>query len=229
MDNLKIWNAIKQPPASALKQIMGGRLKGKTDISPQWRYKVMTEQFGVCGVGWKYEVSRVWNEPAPEGQVLAFAEIRLYIEQGDSWSDPIPGIGGSMLVEKEQAGLHTNDEAYKMAITDALSVAMKMLGVGADIYAGLWDGTKYADETKSTPGPEHITEPQQRKIFAASKEKDIVEEVKLYMSKVIGKAHSKELTKAEASQLIEAIDGDKIKKNPKLVNAALGMGAEIEA
>jgi len=93
-------------------------------------------------------------------------------------------------------------------------------------------GTKQVSTTAETKTevaqPTSITEAQQRKIFAASKQKDIVEEVKLYMSKVIGKAHTKELTKAEASQLIEAIEGDKIKKNPALVNAALQEGAEIE-
>ena len=146
--NMEIWDAVRQPPKSALKTIMGGRLKGKTDINPQWRYQVMTEQFGMCGVGWKYEVKRVWTEPAPDGQVFAFAEVALYVREitASGWSDSIPGIGGSMLVEKETNGLHANDEGYKMAITDALSVAMKMLGVGADIYAGLWDGTKYTND-----------------------------------------------------------------------------------
>ena len=145
MERLEIYNALKQPPKEALRTILGGRLAGKTDINPQWRYKAMTEQFGPCGTGWKYEIVRVFSEPAGEGQVFAFAEVRLFIKQGETWSDAIPGYGGSMLVEKEKAGLHSSDEGYKMAITDALSTAMKMLGVAADIYAGLWDGTKYRD------------------------------------------------------------------------------------
>jgi len=141
-DNLSIYNALKQPPKEALRAIQGGRLAGKTDINPQWRYKALTEQFGPCGIGWKYEITRVFSEPASEGQVFAFAEVQLFIKQ-EEWSDPIPGYGGSMLVEKEKAGLHSSDEGYKMAITDALSAAMKMIGVAADVYAGLWDGTKY--------------------------------------------------------------------------------------
>lgn len=143
--NLRIWNAVKQPPTNALKQISGGRLNGKTDINPQWRYKVMTEQFGICGTGWKYEIVRTWTEPATDGQIFAFAEIKLFVSIDGKWSDAIPGLGGHMMVEKESKGLHANDEGYKMAITDSLSVAMKMLGVAADIYAGLWDGTKYKD------------------------------------------------------------------------------------
>jgi len=151
--NLDIYNALKQPPKEALKTISGGRLKGKTDINPQWRYKAMTEIFGVCGVGWKYEIVNVWSESASDNQCFAFAQVNVFILQprGEriEWSDAIPGCGGSMLVEKESAGLHANDEGYKMAITDALGTAMKMLGMAADIYAGLWDGTKYRD----TPEP----------------------------------------------------------------------------
>ena len=152
-DNLKIYNALKQPPKEALRQIQGGRLSGKTDINPQWRYKAMTEQFGVCGIGWKYEHVKIWNEQASDGQLFAFAMVNVYIKQADVWSDPIPGCGGSMLVEKEKAGLHANDEGYKMAITDALSTAMKMLGVAADVYAGLWDGAKYRDSIETIKAP----------------------------------------------------------------------------
>lgn len=142
------WDAVARPPATALKQIRGGRLTGMTDVNPQWRYRAMTETFGPCGDGWKYEITRTWTEPGTEGQVLAFAEVALYWRHGIgvAWCGPIPGIGGSMLVAKEKDGLRTNDEGFKMAVTDALSVAMKMLGVAADIYAGLWDGSKYKEE-----------------------------------------------------------------------------------
>jgi hypothetical protein len=147
-ENMTIWNKVKSPPASALKQIKAGRLQGMTDINPQWRYKAMTEAFGVCGIGWKYEINRLSLEPAVDGQIMAFSEVFVFIWNKDKWSDPIPGIGGSSFVAKEKSGLHASDECFKMATTDALSVAMKMLGVGADIYSGRWDGSKYKDEKK---------------------------------------------------------------------------------
>ena len=147
MDN---WDKLKQPPKWALKEIKGGRLKGMTDIKPQWRYQVMTEVYGECGVGWKYDIVKTWTEPGPDGQVFAFAEIKLYTKIDDTWSEPIPGIGGDMLVAKESKGLHCSDEAFKMAITDALGVAMKMLGVAADIYAGMWTGSKYKEKPEET-------------------------------------------------------------------------------
>ena len=39
-----------------------------------------------------------------------------------------------LIIAKEKAGLYTNDECFKMALTDAISVACKSLGVGADVY-----------------------------------------------------------------------------------------------
>ena len=75
---MDLWNKLKQPPKTALKPIAAGRLKGKTDINPQWRYQVLTEEFGPCGVGWKYEITRIWSEPGPNEQTFAFAQINLY-------------------------------------------------------------------------------------------------------------------------------------------------------
>lgn len=149
--NMALWDAVKSPPNSVLKLIMAGRLKGKSDINPQWRYKAMTEHFGQCGWGWKYEIDKVWTEVGSEGQVMCFAIVKVYTNDTTAWSQPIFGIGGSMLVVKESSGLHTNDEGYKMAVTDALSVAFKMLGFGAEVYLGHFDGSKYRVEQPDTP------------------------------------------------------------------------------
>lgn len=146
------WEQLCKPPTTALKSIRGGRLSGMTDVNPQWRYKAMHDVYGPCGIGWKYNIDRIWTEPGLEGQVFQFVQLNVAVKIDGAWSDPIPGIGGSMLIEKESRGLHHNDEAVKMATTDALSVALKMLGVAADIYMGRWDGTKYREEIKQGKG-----------------------------------------------------------------------------
>lgn len=142
-DNLRIYNAVRQPPPEALKPITAGRLKGKSDINPMWRIKALTEQFGAVGFGWYYTIENQWLEPGADGEIAAFCKIALYIKQGNEWSKPILGVGGSMLTEKESRGLHTNDECFKMALTDAISVACKALGFAADVY---WekDSDKYS-------------------------------------------------------------------------------------
>lgn len=133
MENLKYYNLGRQVPQEAKKSIGGGRLKGMTDINPMWRIKKLTEMFGVCGIGWKYEIEKEWIEKNGDEQA-AFIKINLYIKDEDKWSEAIPGVGGSMFVTKEKNGLYTSDECFKMALTDALSVSCKALGIAADVY-----------------------------------------------------------------------------------------------
>jgi hypothetical protein len=239
-ENLKVWNDLKQVPADAKKKITGGRLKGMTDISPQWRLKMMTEQFGVIGIGWYYEIVKTWTEehaisettvtsskldtfdhnrnnesttPKPvtankeeeikvtyEKEISVHIIINLFIKDGDNWSKPIIGIGGSMLLAIEKYGIHHSDEAYKMATTDALSVAMKELGVAADVYMGLSD-SKYDKQEESTVQPlKKATDMQKRQL------KDCVVKLKSVHPKnaeQIEKEMAFELTYDRAQELYE--------------------------
>ena len=71
MEAMEVYKKLSQPPVSALRQIQAGDLKGKTDINPQWRYEAMTEAFGLVGIGWKYEIQKLWTEPgAKQGTIL---------------------------------------------------------------------------------------------------------------------------------------------------------------
>ena len=133
MSNLDLYNKLKVVPDEAIKPIMSGRLKGKSDINPMWRIKTMTENFGVCGIGWKYVITRQWTETCGN-EVKAFCNIDLFVKVDGQWSDAIQGTGGSSLVSMERSWAYVSDECFKMALTDALSVAMKALGVAADIY-----------------------------------------------------------------------------------------------
>lgn len=141
MENLEIYNAVREVPKNAQKPIAAGRLKGKTDINPMWRIKALTERFGPCGFGWKYVITDKRLEPGADNEVSAFVDIDLYIKVNGEWSEAIPGTGGSAFVASERNGLYTSDECFKMALTDAISVSCKALGLGADVY---WS----ADESK---------------------------------------------------------------------------------
>jgi hypothetical protein len=155
MSDIDQFRKLAQPPPWALSKIGGGRLRGMTDIKPAWRIQAMTEVYGLCGIGWKYAITRQWTEPGCNDQTMAFVDVDLYIKVNGEWSESIPGTGGSMLTVKESGGLHSSDEAFKMATTDALSTAMKMIGMGADVYAGMWTGSKYQRNAEPTPPPEN--------------------------------------------------------------------------
>ena len=151
MDNLAIYNKVRACPAEALKPIVGGKLKGKSDINPMWRIKTLTEQFGPCGIGWYPEIVSMWVEPGANGECVANMHIKLYVKIDGEWSKGREGVGGITITQTEKGKLVTNDEAFKMAYTDAISVACKLLGVAADVY---WDNdrSKY-DATPEQPAP----------------------------------------------------------------------------
>ena len=173
MDNLVIYNSLRSVPPEAQKTIGAGRLKGMTDINPMWRIKALTEMFGMCGKGWYYDIVDKQTYEVG-GEVVATVDIELYCKTEDGWSKPIHGTGGSKLVAKESKGLYVNDEAFKMALTDAISVAGKALGLGADIY---WqkDNTKYNDNKK--PQEDDLTE---NKPISARDKKIIIEMAETY-------------------------------------------------
>lgn len=135
--NLRFYLQGCNVPEDALKPIRAGRLKGLSDVNPMWRMKKMTEIFGPIGFGWKYEIVKQWIETYGE-EVKCFCIVNLYVRDPETkeWSQPIPGSGGSAIVTKEKNGSYVNDEGYKMALTDALSIAMKPIGIGGEIWYG---------------------------------------------------------------------------------------------
>lgn len=158
MGNLDYYNKLKVVPQQALRPIQSGRLRGKHDINPMWRIKAMTEQFGVCGIGWKYIITKQWTETFGS-EVKAYCNIDLFIKVNGEWSDAIQGTGGSSEVSMESNGAYVSDECYKMALTDALSVAMKALGVAADVY---FDAGKDIIDIESKYGAQDIRAAQQQ-------------------------------------------------------------------
>lgn len=146
MGNLDFYNAGRSVPPEAQKSFNNGKFSG-TDINPMWRIKKLTELFGPAGVGWY--VDDVTERCEIHGETsISIVNLNLYIKVNGEWSKPIYGTGGNILLRKGAA----SDEGYKMAYTDALSVACKALGIGADVYFEK-DKTKYTDANTEPETP----------------------------------------------------------------------------
>ncbi|MBR1576866.1 MAG: hypothetical protein IJ654_10540 [Bacteroidales bacterium] len=170
---MEIYNALAKVPAEATRKITGGRLNGFTDINPMWRIQKLTETFGPCGIGWYTEIVDRWTTEG-NGEISAHVRIKLYYRvDSSSWSAPVEGVGGSKVVSKENKGAYHSDEAFKMAYTDAISVACKALGMAADIYFAKGvktreNATKYDDPP--TPEPTPASGKQQQYLDRAAEE-----------------------------------------------------------
>lgn len=157
-DNMRVYELGRSVPDNAKKGFHNGSFSG-TDINPMWRIKTLTEIFGPAGFGWTTQIIEHWTEQiGNEMCVHVVIELKVF-DQTRGWSAPIVGVGGNKSLQyfppkngkPEQYKI--SDEAYKMAYTDALSVACKALGIGADVYYEK-DATKYSDYYDQTPAPQ---------------------------------------------------------------------------
>lgn len=162
-ENLRYYNATRKVPKEAIKPIMGGRLNGKSNINPMWRIEKLTELFGPVGEGWRYEILTPLSERFVAGannEVAVMMDVALYYRMPNGeWSEPIVGTGGNMYIVNEKNGLRTDDDGIKKALTDALSVCCKAIGIGADVY---WAEGQATDNTSKpqTSKSKAQTQPQ---------------------------------------------------------------------
>lgn len=135
-DNMAIWKRLFKTDSRFTKNFSRKGGFSGTDINPTYRMAVMTEVFGPCGVGWGWTIESRWSE-CIAGTQVAYVQLAVwYRVPGDDkiyWTGP--QIGGT---EYGRAP----DEAYKMAVTDAMGKCVTSLGLSADIYMRQFD-TKY--------------------------------------------------------------------------------------
>lgn len=145
-DNLRIWNALgKTDPKHTKGFKRAGGFAG-TAVKPIWQTMRLTEYFGPAGSGWGMDEPTFQTVTAGE-EILVFCTVGLWYREGETMAR-VYGVGGDKVMGKNKYGPFTNDEAFKASYTDALSNAMKQIGVAADIHMGLFDDDKYVASTK---------------------------------------------------------------------------------
>lgn len=159
-DKMHLYESLRAVPKEAQKSFNNGRFSG-TDINPMWRIKKMTETFGPVGKGWYYEIAARELVTASDGATCAFVAVNLYVKHDGEWSKPIYGEGGNTFATRTKSGyIQVSDEAYKMALTDAISNATKQLGLGADVWFEK-DVTKYTQQPQPQPQEQQQPQPQE--------------------------------------------------------------------
>lgn len=147
-ENTKLWDILgRTDPAHTKPFKRGGGFTG-TAIKPIWSYRRMTEEFGPCGIGWGVGEPVFQVVPGPEGEMLVFCTASVWYAHGSEIARTIYGVGGDKVVGKNKYGLNSDDEAFKKAFTDAVTNALKLIGVGADVHMGLYDDNKYVNSMR---------------------------------------------------------------------------------
>ena len=142
-DNMSLWNELCVTDPKYTKPFRRGGGFSGTDINPAWRSMRMTEVFGPIGIGWGYTVDREWSEVIGD-KSFAFCKVSiwyLYRGPGEDVAKQLNVPAGTFIGGTEFG--RAPDEAYKMAITDALGKCLMHLGLAADVYLGQFDDSKY--------------------------------------------------------------------------------------
>lgn len=149
-DNTALWDRLgKTDPAHTKSFKRGGGFTG-TAIKPMWSFRRMTEEFGPCGTGWGVGEPSFQVVPGDNREALVYCTASI-------WYGPdrhtVYGVGGDKIVTHIKANEKYNrperwesdDEAFKKAFTDAITNALKLIGVGADVHMGMFDDSKYVN------------------------------------------------------------------------------------
>ncbi len=187
-DKMRIWNVLSKTDPKHTKPFKRAGGFGGTAMKPIWIIKQMTELFGPAGTGWGMDEPTFQTVNAGD-EILVFCTVGLWYNENGGVAGPkcsVYGVGGDKVLGKNKYGPFTNDEAFKAAYTDAMSNAMKQIGVGADIHMGLFDDDKYVAAAtrefarEQAPPPSKVAGSQGRAIAAARK--DIVDTAKPKMT-----------------------------------------------
>lgn len=163
-ENTTIWDLLSRTdPAHTKSFSRSGGFKG-TAIKPIWSFRRMTEEFGPCGKGWGVDQPEFQVVTAGD-EILVFCTVGVWwtneeVKEGDEYARNyrVYGVGGDKVVNKFSSGLKSDDEAFKKAFTDAVTNALKLIGVGADVHMGMFEDNKYVADMRR----EFAEEPEPR-------------------------------------------------------------------
>jgi hypothetical protein len=139
-------------PAEALKPDTSRGFE-LTSIKAAYVIERLNDVFGPCGIGWRYVHSPFEDVPSEDGRLEVVTEVAFQYRCADegtgcgrviwnngwqydsdgSWSEPIFACGGKSL---GRGGAPYTD-ARKSAVTDGLTKAASMIGVGHQVFKGL--------------------------------------------------------------------------------------------
>ncbi len=151
MSNTELWDRVFATDPSHTSQFMRtGGFKG-TAIKPLYLIHKATEIWGPMGSAWGAETiehvihkdmvfikARIWYPGDDLKSQTHVGQYKAYVEH---W-------GGDVLIKTTKSGERPNDEAFKMAFTDAVGKCLSQLGFSADVHMGRFDDSKYVESVK---------------------------------------------------------------------------------
>ena len=157
-DKTELWENLRRVNPSFVKRVKIGSREFHS-IDATYKIGLLTKVLGPIGEGWGYRCRR--RTLKVDEEILAIVDVLAWRRvSGDRvyWG-PVTGCAKILGVKKDSGrivGKYLDTDAFKKALTDALTKAFSHLGLGADVFMGKYDDDKYVqaemarfdDETK---------------------------------------------------------------------------------
>lgn len=156
MSKTALWDRLGKTDPSHTKQFKKSGGFSGTAIKPMWSYRRMTEEFGPCGDGWGVNEPSFQVVAGADGETLVYCTVSIWHGKREN---VVFGVGGDKVIAKFSSGSKSDDEAFKKAFTDAITNALKLIGVGADVHMGMFDDSKYVNTVKAEIAAQNAPEP----------------------------------------------------------------------
>lgn len=148
MSNLNLWDRVSKTDPADTKKVSVGRKFTAIDAYAQ--IKNATAEFGPVGKGWGWEV-------VEHGVLESAVWLRLRLWYGDPKEQSVgqlESFGGAQFKRKGGEPFDP-DEAYKKALTDAITKGLSYLGFNADVFLGKFDDNKYVEDREREVAQAH--------------------------------------------------------------------------
>ena len=158
-ENLNLWEAVEKTDPQYTKQFNGNGFGG-TSINSAYLVKKATEQWGMIGFGWGYEIveerldtgAAIYNKGGEIiGNVITHTiRLSLWVKKGKEIGK-VEHYGHTPYIYYSQNKNYwiTDQEACKKSLTDALKKCLSMFGFSADIFLGLYEDGSYVAEVEA--------------------------------------------------------------------------------
>lgn len=141
MDNLRVWDDLKDIDPQYTKPITGKPYKG-TSPNPHYIVQRLTEQFGPVGSGWGVRVVAEGFQPLGD-EVLHWCRVEMWHTER---TNTFEAYGQTKALAATKSGLRSDEDAPKKSFTDAMTKAASYVGAGASIFLGRYDDSKYVEQ-----------------------------------------------------------------------------------
>lgn len=204
-DNLALWNAVSKTDPSATKTSnQGGR--EQTSINGYWMIKQATEQFGMVGIGWGWDViDERWDNGAMipvkqddgstrlEQSKTHTIKLKLWF-MVDGKRGEITQYGHTQAIYRSKYGVSDDGEAPKKSLMDAIKKSLSMLGFCSDVFTGMFDDREYLEQLQTEQA---ILKAEDKDAEIAAKRKEAADYVLRHIETIKTSTSQHEIKKIE--------------------------------